>query len=99
MPSKGRIAVVKAIIPIPPSQCISMRHKFTDRGIISRSVIIVAPVVVKPLTPSKTASVKFKTQPPIYRGRAPKTLIATQAKLTKTNTSRVPILTLSLFPA
>ncbi len=54
----------------------------------STAVKMVAPVVVKPETVSKKASTKLGMYPEIRKGRAPKTLISTQARATTAKPSR-----------
>ncbi len=53
IPSKGRIATARTMIPIPPSHCSSQRQKLIDAGSPSRPESAVAPVVVSPATVSK----------------------------------------------
>ena len=57
MPRSGISATASAITPKPPSQCVSHRQRFTLHGRLSTSESTDAPVVVNPLTLSKTASV------------------------------------------
>ena len=49
----------RRIIPIPPSQWVSARHKSRLPATDSISLRIVAPVVVKPEADSKKLSVKL----------------------------------------
>ena len=62
-PSSGISATASAITPMPPSQCVWQRHKFTLFGSASTFAITVAPVVVNPLTLSNTASVNVAAAP------------------------------------
>ncbi len=57
-PSTGSTASVKTMMPIPPIHCVMLRQNRIPRGSASMSPRIVAPVVVKPETVSKNASVK-----------------------------------------
>ena len=56
-PNIGRIATASTIIPMPPSQFIMWRQKFSEGAKVSKLEITVAPVVVSPLMASKKASV------------------------------------------
>ena len=60
MPSIGRIATARTIIPMPPSHCSCWRYQRIDFGRYSRPVITVAPVVVQPDRDSKKASAKLR---------------------------------------
>ncbi len=53
----GRTAIAMTIIPIPPIHCKTERQSKMPGGALSKLVIIVAPVVVRPLIASKKASV------------------------------------------
>ena len=55
--SSGRMATASTTIPIPPSHWVSCRHRRIERECAENemSPITVAPVVVKPLMPSKRA--------------------------------------------
>ena len=55
-PRNGRIAITSTMIPMPPSQCVTERHRSTPWGSDSMSVKTVAPVVVKPDIASKKAA-------------------------------------------
>ena len=63
IPSKGRIASERTIIPIPPIHCVNDRQKSNPCGNDSISVRIDAPVVVNPDMVSKKASVKEDIEP------------------------------------
>ncbi|OQA41027.1 MAG: hypothetical protein BWY50_01917 [Spirochaetes bacterium ADurb.Bin315] len=54
-PKAGRRATKSTTIPIPPSQLVWERQKRIDRGRLSISLNVVAPVVVNPLMVSKNA--------------------------------------------
>ena len=56
---RGRIAIINTRTPMPPIQCVKLRQKSKDFGRASTSERIEAPVVVKPDTVSKRASMKF----------------------------------------
>ncbi len=58
-PRFGKIETALTIIPIPPSHCKRLRHTIIPSETLLRSLIIVEPVVVKPETDSKKASVKL----------------------------------------
>ena len=77
------------MIPIPPSQCIWHLHKFIERGRDSTSLKIVAPVVVKPATASKNASIKLGALFVISSGTAPHKLMHAHAIATNEKTLRV----------
>jgi hypothetical protein len=55
---EGRITITRAIIPIPPNQCVRLRQKRIEYGSISTSLRIEEPVVVNPDVDSKKASIK-----------------------------------------
>ena len=88
-PKRGKRATVKATIPIPPSQCIWHLHTWIVIGQESTSCKIVEPVVVKPETDSKTASLKEGITPEKKRGNAPSSPVAIHASATKTMPPRV----------
>ena len=54
--SVGTIAIISTSTPMPPIQCVKLRQKSIPCPIASTFVRIEAPVVVKPLTVSKSAS-------------------------------------------
>ena len=56
-PNMGRMATARTMMPMPPSQFIMCRQKLSDGASVSRLDMTVAPVVVRPLTASKKASV------------------------------------------
>jgi hypothetical protein len=49
----GKMARARVMMPMPPSQWVRLRQKSRPRGRASMSVMMVAPVVVKPLMISK----------------------------------------------
>ncbi len=53
IPSSGRIATARTMIPIPPSHCSSQRHKLIEGGSLSSPDSTVEPVVVSAATVSK----------------------------------------------
>lgn len=61
------------MIPMPPIQCVRLRQKIMDLGSTSISVKMDAPVVVKPETDSKNASVKEGIDAEKMYGKLPKT--------------------------
>ena len=83
-PASGSSAIMKTSTPIPPIQWEKLRHIRTERGRISTSPRIVAPVVVNPDTISKSASTGLGKQPLKYRGMAPQILSMTQQTATLT---------------
>ena len=56
--NKGKIVMAITTIPIPPNHCIIALHNRILFGLLSKSDIIVAPVVVIPDILSKNASLK-----------------------------------------
>jgi hypothetical protein len=73
--------------PMPPSHWVSARQKSRLGGIASTSVKIEAPVVVKPETVSKKASVKDGIAPENKKGSEPKKEKSSQPKVTMANPS------------
>ena len=74
--------MVKNTIPKPPIHCVSERQKSIPCGKHSTSLIIVAPVVVKPDMVSKKASVKLSMYPPTIYGIVPNSENTTHATVT-----------------
>ncbi len=70
-PRKGRIARDSTMIPIPPIQWVRLRQNRIPWEMLSMSVRVVAPVVVKPDMVSKNASVKEGMAPESIKGRLP----------------------------
>ena len=79
----------RTMIPMPPSQCISIRHQCIERLIAaSISVNTVAPVVVKPETDSKIASTGEVKTPSRRKGSEPSKGMHSQVIATTTRASR-----------
>ena len=57
--SMGRITIAVTMMPIPPIHCRIARQSRIPRGVESRPVMTVAPVVVRPDTASNMESVKL----------------------------------------
>ena len=66
---------------MPPSHCIIALHNKTLLGLLSKSVIIVAPVVVIPDMLSKKASLKVNSLGDRRKGKLPKIATINQAKV------------------
>ena len=90
MPRSGISATTSAITPMPPSQCVMHRQRFTLFGSASTFAMTEAPVVVKPLTLSNTASVIPGKLPQRQNGTDPKRHIATHTAPTSVNASKTP---------
>ena len=73
---------------MPPTQCAKLRQKSVPWLSASTSVKIVEPVVVKPETVSKNASINDGISPEITNGSAPNALISTQTSATMARPSR-----------
>ena len=73
--------------PIPPIQCVKQRQKLPVLDIVSTSVRIEAPVVVKPEIVSNRASVKLLISPENTNGSAPIILNIIQLSATVTKPS------------
>ena len=67
-------------IPIPPNHCIIALQRRILLGLLSKSEIIVAPVVVIPDILSKNASLKLKFCVDSKNGKLPKHATINQAK-------------------
>ena len=65
---------------MPPSHCIIALHKRILFGLLSKSEIIVAPVVVMPDILSKKASLKLKSCVDNKNGKLPKVATISHAK-------------------
>jgi len=76
--SSGKKTIATTMIPMPPSHCRIPRQSKIPRGISSRPVITVAPVVVRPDIASKIASMKDSSDAPMINGKAPNMGKATQ---------------------
>ena len=70
---------------MPPSHWRIARHNSIALGALSRSVIIVEPVVVIPDMLSKKASVNFKFSSEKINGKEPKIAILNQDKAVRRN--------------
>ena len=81
----GIKVIAISIIPMPPSHWSIARHKSIPLGALSRSVIIVDPVVVIPDILSKKASVKFKLSSEKINGKEPKIAIDNHVSAVKIN--------------
>ena len=81
------MAMVRTMMPMPPSQWVRLRQSSSPRGWASMSDRMDAPVVVNPDMDSKKASVK-ESNPPRAKGRAPKQAQAAQPRATMTMPSR-----------
>jgi len=79
--NRGKIVIAITTIPIPPSHCIMARHNKILFGLLSKSVIIVAPVVVIPDMLSKKASLKVNSLGDKRKGKLPKIATISQAKV------------------
>ena len=76
---------------MPPSHCIIERHSSSDRGRASSPERTVAPVVVKPDTDSKSASIAaMRGSGQVANGIAPITQTEIQTRLTVRKASRWP---------
>ena len=83
----GSIASISASTPIPPTQCVKLLQNSMPLGRLSMSVRIDAPVVEKPETDSKKASIGEEIAPLIKNGNAPKIDINSQDSATVANPS------------
>ena len=78
--NKGRIVIAITTIPIPPNHCIIALHNKILFGLLSKSEITVAPVVVIPDILSKNASLKLKFSVESRNGKLPKTATINHAR-------------------
>ena len=78
---------MKTSTPIPPTQCVKLRHIIIDFGSDSTSVKMLAPVVVKPETVSNKASINEPVASENIKGSAPKRLSVIQLSATITKPS------------
>ena len=74
---------------MPPIQWVKLRQKRIHLGSTSTSFIMLAPVVVKPDTVSKRASMGLVIEPLMRKGRDPIILNMIQLRATVTNPSFV----------
>ena len=87
-PPRGRNAIIKTRTPMPPTQWVKQRHILMDFGNDSTAAKMLDPVVVKPETDSKSASIKELVAPVKRKGSAPKRLKTIQLSATITKPSR-----------
>src|SRR5512141_306439 len=78
----GNIDREMKIIPRPPIHCVKLLQKSIPCGKDSTSLMMLAPVVVKPEIDPKNASPKDFTDPLRRNGRVPKRLKISQAPVT-----------------
>ena len=93
-PSFGRIEIALTIIPIPPSHWSIARQRIIPLEELSISFIIVEPVVVRPETDSKKASVTEKFCDEVINGNDAKTDKENQLKTTSIKALLISILIL-----
>ena len=79
--NNGKIVIAITTIPIPPNHCIIALQSKILLGLLSKSDIIVAPVVVIPDILSKKASLKVNSFVDNKKGKLPNTAIITQANV------------------
>ena len=79
-PLSGTMARRKTSTPIPPIQCVKLRHRSEQCESTSTSERMLAPVVVKPDIVSKRASVKDVISPVMQKGMQPTKLSRIQAR-------------------
>src|ERR671912_767105 len=75
-------------MPMPPSHWVMLRQKRMEGVSASMSASSVAPVVVKPLIPSKVESSRLVNVPSMMYGMPPSSAASTQARVTERYTSR-----------
>ena len=83
--NSGKKTIATTMIPMPPNQFSSPRHKSKPRGKSSKPLITVDPVVVRPEVASKTASTTEDCVAPIKNGRAAKIGNTTQTPVVSRN--------------
>ena len=88
-PAEGKRAIKKTRTPMPPTQWVKLLQKRIQRGTLSRFVITLEPVVVKPDTVSNMASTGFGRTPLKMKGRDPIRLMMIQLKAAVTQPSFV----------
>ena len=86
-PASGVTARTNTRTPIPPIQWVKLRQNRIPRGKCSTAGRMVAPVVVKPETVSKNASMGLVIAPLKMKGSAPKIASKIQAAPTHMNPS------------
>ena len=84
----GSTAITNTSTPMPPTQWVKLRQNSPLRLKGSTAVKIVDPVVVKPETVSKKASIKLGISPEITKGIAPNRDMAIHARDTTAKPSR-----------
>lgn len=89
-------AIMNTSTPMPPTQCVKLRQNNRPWLSASTSVRIDAPVVVKPETVSKNASINEGILPLMTNGRAPNSDIPIHDRATIASPSRVYRFLLSL---
>ena len=89
--SVGIIAIMSTSTPMPPIQCVKLRQKSIPWLIASTSVTTEAPVVVKPLTVSKSASIYDGISREMKNGSAPMSESTIHARATVIKPSRTNI--------
>ena len=83
--SRGKIVIAITTIPIPPNHCIIALHSKILLGLLSKSEIIVAPVVVIPDILSKNASLKVNSLDESKKGKLPKMATINHARVENKN--------------
>ena len=78
--NNGKIVIAITTIPIPPNHCMIALHNKILLGLLSKSDIIVAPVVVIPDILSKNASVTLNSISENMKGSEPKIAILNHDK-------------------
>ena len=76
--NNGKIVIAITTIPIPPNHCMIALHNKILFGLLSKSEIIVAPVVVIPDILSKKALVKENSSLENTKGKEPNIAILSQ---------------------
>ena len=84
----GSTAMTNTSTPMPPTQWVKLRQNRQLRRRGSTAVRMVEPVVVKPETVSKKASIKLGMSPESTKGSAPKRDMKTHARATTASPSR-----------
>ena len=87
-PLIGMTAIRNTSTPMPPIQWVNERQKRPDRERPSTLFRIEAPVVVKPETVSKKASIKHGISPPSTKGSEPSSDMESQESPTAAKPSR-----------
>ena len=83
--NNGKIVIAITTIPIPPNHCMIALHNKILLGLLSKSDIIVAPVVVIPDILSKKASLNENVWFDSMKGRLPNIATVTQASVENKN--------------